>query len=298
LKEEVRQVENLLRRTIPRMIDIEILLESEQNVINADPSQIEQIIMNLGINARDAIPHGGKLTIETENVVLDEAYCKTHLGAIPGSYVMLSISDNGTGMNKDTLEHIFEPFYTTKDPGKGTGLGLAIIYGIVKDHGGYIVCDSELGKGTIFRIYFPVLEQDHIRHSEQQKIAEIRGGSETILLVDDDKPIRELAEEMLRRFGYTVIVAADGEKALEIYREKQAYISLVVLDLIMPGMGGHKCLEEILSVDPSQKVIIASGYSVVDSTNEALKSGAKSYLKKPYEIGPMLKVIRQVLDQA
>jgi len=298
LKEEVRQVENLLRRTIPRMIDIELLLKSEQNVINADPSQIEQIIMNLGINARDAIPHGGKLTIETDNVVLDEAYCKTHLGAVPGNYVMLSISDNGTGMDKDTLEHIFEPFYTTKDPGKGTGLGLAIIYGIVKDHGGYIVCDSELGKGTIFRIYFPMLEQDRIRHSEQQKIAEISGGSETILLVDDDKPIRDLAEEMLRRFGYTVITAADGEQALEIYREKQAYISLVVLDLIMPGMGGHKCLEEILNVDPSQKVIIASGYSVGGSTNEAVKSGAKSYLKKPYEIGPMLKAIRQVLDQA
>jgi two-component system cell cycle sensor histidine kinase/response regulator CckA len=254
--------------------------------------------MNLGINARDAMPGGGKLIIATENAVLDEEYSRTHLGAVPGNYVMLSISDNGTGMDKDTLEHIFEPFFTTKDPGKGTGLGLAIVYGIVKDHRGFIACYSELGEGTTFKIYFPVLAGDRMGRSEQQENAEIRGGTETILLVDDDNAVRELGEEMLRRFGYSVIAAADGEKALEIYREKQEYISLVILDLIMPGMGGHKCLEEILRVDHSQSVVIASGYSVADPTNEALKSGAKGYIKKPYEIGQMLKVIRQVLDQA
>jgi two-component system cell cycle sensor histidine kinase/response regulator CckA len=268
------------------------------NIINADPPQIEQVIMNLGINARDAMPGGGKLIIATENAVLDEEYSRTHLGAVPGNYVMLSISDNGTGMDKDTLEHIFEPFFTTKDPGKGTGLGLAIVYGIVKDHGGYIECRSELGEGTTFKIYFPVLERDRLGRSEQQENTEIKGGTETILLVDDDNAVRELGEEMLRRFGYSVIAAADGEKALEIYREKQEYISLVILDLIMPGMGGHKCLEEILRVDHSQSVVIASGYSVADPTNEALKSGTKGCIKKPYEIGQMLKVIRQVLDQA
>ena len=298
LKEEVRQVESLLRRTIPRMIDIELHLESDRNIINADASQIEQVIMNLGINARDAMPGGGKLIIETQNMVLDEEYCRTHLGAVPGHYVMLSISDNGTGMDKETLAHIFEPFYTTKDPGKGTGLGLAIVYGIVKDHRGYIACYSELGKGTIFRIYFPVvIERDRLGGSKLQENAEIRGGTETILLVDDDNSISELAEEILQRFGYTVIAASDGEEALEIYREKQEFISLVILDLIMPGMGGHKCLEEILRLDPSQKVIIASGYSFAAQTNEALKSGASGYLKKPYEIGPMLKMVRQVLDQ-
>jgi nitrogen-specific signal transduction histidine kinase/ActR/RegA family two-component response regulator len=298
LKKEVRQVENLLRRTIPRMIDIDLRLESEHNIINADPPQIEQAIMNLGINARDAMPGGGKLIIETENAVLDEKYSRTQLGAVPGNYVMLSISDNGTGMDKDTLEHIFEPFFTTKDPGKGTGLGLAIVYGIVKDHGGYIECRSELGEGTTFKIYFPVLERDRLGRSEQRENTEIKGGTETILLVDDENAVRELGEEMLRRFGYSVIAAADGEKALEIYREKQEYISLVILDLIMPGMGGHKCLEEILRVDHSQSVVIASGYSVADPTNEALKSGTKGCIKKPYEIGQMLKVIHQVLDQA
>jgi two-component system cell cycle sensor histidine kinase/response regulator CckA len=297
LKEEVRQVESLLRRTIPRMIDIELHMKSDFNIINADASQIEQVMMNLCINARDAMPGGGKLMIETENVNLDKAYCRTHLGAVPGNYVMLGISDNGTGMDKDTLEHIFEPFYTTKDPGKGTGLGLAIVYGIVKDHGGYIACYSELGEGTIFRIYFPVIERDRLEDSEQRENAEIRGGTDTILIVDDDQSIRELAEEMLRRFGYTVIAAADGEEALEIYRKRQMDISLVILDLIMPGMGGHKCLAEILRIDPSQRVIIASGYSAGGQTAEALKSGSKGYLKKPFKIGPMLKMVRQVLDQ-
>ena len=253
--------------------------------------------MNLGINARDAMPGGGKLVIETENVVLDEAYCRTHLGAIPGNYVLLSISDNGTGMDKDTLEHIFEPFYTTKDPGKGTGLGLAIVYGIVKDHRGYIACYSELGEGTIFRIYLPAIEQDHSEDSQQPENAEISGGTETILLVDDDQSIRELAEEMLRRFRYTVIGAANGEEALEIYRASKADIPLVILDLIMPGMGGHKCLVEVLKINPSQKVIIASGYSDGGQAAAALKGGSRGYIKKPFEIGPMLKMVRQVLDQ-
>jgi CheY-like chemotaxis protein len=254
--------------------------------------------MNLGINARDAMPDGGKLIIETENVVLDEDYCRKHLEADPGNYVMLTISDNGTGMDKDTLEHFFEPFYTTKDPGKGTGLGMAIVYGIVKNHGGYIECHSEFGEGTIFRIYFPVLEQDRLEPSAKQEKAEVRGGTETILLVDDDNSNRELAEEMLQRFGYTIIAAANGERALEIYREIQENISLVILDLIMPGMGGQKCLEEILRIDPSQRVIITSGYSFGDPTKKALKGGAKDYIKKPYEIGPVLTVIRRVLDQA
>jgi len=297
LKKEVRQIESLLRRTIPKMIDIEMHLKGDINIINADSSQIEQVIMNLGINARDAMPGGGKLVIETENVVLDEAYCRTHLGAVPGNYVVLSISDNGTGMDRDTLSHIFEPFYTTKDPGEGTGLGLAIVYGIVKDHRGYIACYSELGEGTIFRIYLPAIEQDHSEDSQQPENAEIRGGSETILLVDDDHAIRELAEEMLCRFGYTVIGAANAEEALEIYRASRADIPLIILDLIMPGMGGHKCLAELLKLDPAQKVIIASGYSAGGQAAESLRSGSKGYLKKPFEIGPMLKMVRRVLDQ-
>jgi two-component system cell cycle sensor histidine kinase/response regulator CckA len=297
LNQEVRQVEKLLRRTIPRMIDIELHLGSDLNIIHADAGQIEQVMMNLGINARDAMPNGGKLTIETENVALDEDYCRTHLEVAPGNYVMLSISDNGTGMDKGTLEHIFEPFYTTKGPGKGTGLGLAMVYGIVKSHGGNIMCYSEPGEGSIFRVYFPVIEENRVIGPDQQEIAEIRGGTETILLVDDEDSIRELGEEMLQRFGYTVFAAADGETALEIYRKKREHIALIILDLIMPGMGGQKCLEEILKIDAAQRVVIASGYSPNGSTRESLNRGAKGYIKKPYEMGPMLAMVREILDQ-
>ncbi|MBW1812303.1 MAG: response regulator [Deltaproteobacteria bacterium] len=298
LNQEAQQVEKLLRRTIPKMIDIELHLEKDLYIINADPAQIEQVMMNLGINARDAMPQGGKLMIETENVVLDEVYCRTHLEAVPGEYVMLSVSDNGTGIDKNTSEYIFDPFFTTKDPSKGTGLGLAMVYGIIQNHRGHISCYSEPGEGTIFKIYFPALKDNYIRHPEQQeKVEEIRRGTETILLVDDENPIRELAKEILSSFGYSVFAAADGESALEIYREKQKHISLIILDLIMPGMGGKKCLEEILKIDPSQKVVIVSGYSVNGSTRDLLKMGAKGYIKKPYEMGPMLAVVREVLDQ-
>jgi PAS domain S-box-containing protein len=298
LNQEVRQVEKLLRRTIPRMIDIELALRSDLHIIHADAAQIEQVMMNLGINARDAMPDGGKLTIETENVLLDEEYCRTHLDVAPGAYVMLSLSDNGVGMDKETLEHIFEPFYTTKAVGSGTGLGLAMVYGIVKSHKGSIMCYSEPGEGTIFRLYFPVAEEDRVRHPEEDEKAEVRGGNETILLVDDESFIRELAEDILRRFGYAVITASDGEMALEIYREKKASISLVILDLIMPGMGGERCLEEILKIDPSQKVVIASGYSPMGSTRHALQKGARAYAKKPYDVRSMMAMVREVLDQA
>jgi two-component system cell cycle sensor histidine kinase/response regulator CckA len=297
LNQEVQQVEKILRRTIPRMIDIELHLGSDLSIIHADAGQIEQVIMNLGINARDAMPNGGHLTIETKNVVLDQDYCKTHLEVTPGNYVMLSMSDNGIGMSRVTQEHIFEPFYTTKGPGKGTGLGLAMVYGIVKGHGGNIVCQSKPGEGTVFRIYFPVIEEGRESGPDEQAFAEIRGGTETILLVDDEDSIRELGGEMLRRFGYTVLVAVDGETALEIYREEKENIALIILDLIMPGMGGQKCLEKVLEIDPAQRVLIASGHSPNGSTRESLQGGASGYVKKPYELRPMLAMVRQILDR-
>lgn len=296
LSQEVKQVKKLLKRTIPKMINIELHLQKNINSINADPAQIEQVLMNLCINASDAMPQGGNLTIKTENVVFDKEYCRIHLEAVPGDYVMLSVSDNGIGIDKATLEFIFDPFFTTKDPSKGTGLGLAMVYGIVKNHQGHINCYSEPGQGTIFRIYFPVLQENHIRRPEIQEKSEIKGGTETILLIDDEDPIRELAKEILGNFGYSVFEAADGENALEIYKEKKKHISLIILDLIMPGMGGKKCLDEILEINPSQKVIISTGYSVNGSMQELLKKGAKGYIKKPYEMRPMLAAVREVLD--
>ena len=298
LNQELEQVRNLLERTIPKMIAIELHLEDHLNVIRADPAQLEQVIMNLGVNARDAMPDSGKLVFETENATLDQEYCKAHLGARPGRYVLLSISDTGQGMDRETLEHIFEPFFTIKEVGSGTGLGLAMVYGIIKGHGGYIMCYSEPGEGTTFKIYLPVMEGVPARNETEtnRNAAVPEGGRETILLVDDEEILRDIGKDILVKFGYTVLLAADGESALELYRENPEDISLVILDIVMPGMGGKKCLEEILKVNPQAKVVMASGYSINGRVKEVLDGGARAFIKKPYELKQMLAEVRKVLD--
>jgi len=295
---EVKQVQKLLKRTIPKMISIELHLQEDLQVVNADPAQVEQVMMNLAVNARDAMPEGGKLIIETENVLFDKQYCKTHPGAVPGQYVCLSITDTGHGMDQATVDHIFEPFYTTKEVGKGTGLCLSMVYGIVKSHRGYIMCYSEPGEGTTFKIYLPAVESEsREQKAEPEKEAEIKGGEETILLVDDEELLRDIGKEILEEFGYTVCTASDGETALKQYSEKKDEISLVILDLMMPVMGGKQCLEQILAMDPDAKVVIASGYSVNGPTRTTLEAGAMGFIKKPFELKQMLKVVREVLDQ-
>jgi PAS domain S-box-containing protein len=297
LNREVLNVKELLLRTIPKMIEIKLHLAGNLKTINADPGQIEQILMNLAVNAKDSMPEGGKLVIETENTLLDEKYCETHLGAKRGEYVLLTISDTGQGMNKETLEHIFEPFYTTKGVGEGTGLGLAMVYGLVKSHHGYITCYSEPGEGTAFKIYLPVIEQE--RESVEPKETEIPiiRGTGTILLVDDEDFIRDLGQRILTEFGYTALTAADGETALELYSKERQRIDLVILDLIMPGIGGRKCLNKLLEIDPQANVLIASGYSQNGPTREILQAGAKGFVSKPYEIKQLLGAVRKVLDQ-
>lgn len=296
INQELMQVTEMLGHTIPKMIAIEVNLGKDIKIINADKTQIEQIIMNLAINARDAMPDGGKVIFETKNVFIDEGYMKTHLGAVPGSYVLLSVSDTGYGIDKESVEHIFEPFYTTKERGKGTGLGLAMVYGIVKSHYGYIMCYSEEGEGTTFKIYFPVMEIETKELQNQEKTMDVRGGNETLLIVDDEENLREIGKEMLAKFGYTTLTAANGEEALKIYRKRKDEIELIIMDLIMPGIGGKKCLEEIIKIDPHARVIIASGYSDNGHTQEIFTAGAKGFINKPYDINQILKVIREVLD--
>jgi len=297
LNQEVIQVHELLQRIIPKMIDIELNLAEDIKIINADPMHLEQIMMNLGINAKDSMPDGGKLVFETKNIILDEEYCKAHTGAVTGEYVLLAISDAGHGMDKEILEHIFEPFFTTKEIGKGTGLGLAMVYGIVKSHNGYIVCYSEPGLGTVFKIHFPVLEEANVELSvESEKGAEIRGGHETILLVDDEKSLLVLGQDMLRKHGYTTITTESGERAIEIYKREKDRIDLVILDIGMPGIGGYKCLQKLLKINPEIKVIMASGYT--DSNKvEALEYGAAGFICKPYRLTDMLDTLRKLLDQ-
>ena len=299
LNQEIRQSENLLERTIPKMVSIETRLGDNLRIINGDPVQIEQMIMNICINARDAMPDGGRLIIESRETFLDAAYCNFYVDIVPGEYVMLKISDNGSGMDRETLEHIFEPFYTTKKTGKGTGLGLSMVYGIVKNHGGHITCNSEPAKGTTFEIYFPVIEEIPADHLDQEDDSDdVPHGVETILLVDDEDYLRELGYQMLSRFGYSVLTAPDGETALEIFQENNHDIALIIMDLIMPGMGGKACIQKMLKLDPNTKVIIASGYSVDSLTKEKLDSMAKGYISKPFELKQMLGLVRDVLDES
>ncbi|MBW1840349.1 MAG: response regulator [Deltaproteobacteria bacterium] len=297
LRQQIRHALKLIERTIPKMVDIKLHLGEDAKIINADPVQLEQILMNLGINARDAMPDGGNLTFEIKNVVLGASDTDTQLGCTPGEYVRLIVSDTGCGMEKEVIEHIFEPFFTTKGTEQGSGLGLAMVYGIVKNHGGFITCSSEPEQGATFEIYFPALtSQEKAVGSDTEEDGELPGGSETILLVDDDEIILKLGVEVLEKQGYTIIKAKNGEEAIDIYSAKKDRIDLLILDLNMPGMGGNKCLGELLIIDPKVKVVIASGYSDTKRVRETLESGAAGFIRKPYQVADMLKKIRSVLD--
>ena len=297
LSHEVVNVRRILERTIPKMIEFELNLAEDLRTVNADPGQVEQVLMNLAVNAKDAMPDGGRLIIETENITLGENDCRFHRVPRPGDYVRLTVSDTGHGIDEDALDHIFEPFYTTKGPGKGTGLGLATVYGIVESHDGYITAHSKLGEGSTFKIYLPVVESGKGIVQLGERSTALQGGTETILLVDDEESIRNLGRQILEAFGYRVLIAADGESALQIYREAEEEISMVILDLIMPGMGGRRCLEELLNMNSEVRVAIASGYSPDGPTREVLLNGARGFVSKPYELKHMLKQVRRVLDQ-
>jgi PAS domain S-box-containing protein len=297
LNSEVVQIVKMLGRMIPKMVNIEIKLAGNLKPVNADPVQIEQIMMNLGVNARDAMPDGGNLIFETENIALDAEFCKTHLGTTPGEYVLLTVSDTGHGMEKEVRTHIFEPFFTTKEAGKGTGLGLAMVYGIVQSHGGYLTCESEAGRGTTFRIYFPAAELKTQEPEVKEESLPFKGGNETILLVDDEESIRNSGEEMLASVGYKVLTAPDGESALEILNRQKENIAMVILDLILPGMGGRQCLEEILKINPRAQVIVTSGYSMEGSAKETIDTKAKGFVSKPYDGRELLSFVREVLDK-
>ena len=295
LNEQIEHVKSLLVRTIPKMVKIELLLSDETNSVKAGAIQMEQVLMNLAVNAKDAMPDGGTLTIKTESVDLDEEYCRLHLGSEPGRYVLLLVSDTGQGMDKETLKHIFEPFYTTKETGRGTGLGLAMVYGIVKQHGGYITCYSEPGLGTTFKIYLPVTMAEVETPAPIEKPTPTRG-SETILLVDDEEPIRALGKRILERSGYHVLTAVNGKEALSIYAKEKDAIRLVILDLIMPEMGGNECLKRLLKINRDAKVLISSGYSAGGESKDAKETGARGFVGKPYNMMQMLEAVRQTLD--
>jgi PAS domain S-box-containing protein len=296
LNQKVQNVKELLRRTIPKMIDIELQLTDDLRFVHADPTHVEQMLMNLVVNAKDAMPDGGKLIIKTENVILNEEFCKIHPDANPWMYALLTVADNGHGIDKETLDHIFEPFYTTKEVGKGTGLGLAMVYGIVKSHRGFVSCSSQPGEGTTFKVYLPTVEQEVEMVEEKKTKASVKGGKEKILLVDDEEIIRDLGVQILGEFGYAVLTAPNGESALELYRNKPNEIDLVILDLFMPGMGGMRCLEELLKINPHVRIIISSGYVVNGSTEKTIEERTRGYISKPFDREQILSLIREALD--
>ncbi len=297
LNQAVEQIRRLLLRTLPKMIEIKTVLPEDLKLIHADIGQIEQVILNLAVNAKDAMPNGGRLLIESKSVVVSgESYLRT-LDINPGAYVVLSVSDTGRGMNKEVLSHIFEPFYTTKGPKGGTGLGLAMVYGIVKEHRGHITCYSEPEHGTTFNIYLPAIDENEAEHVELTDEEKPLGGTETILLVDDEEPLRDLGTRMLSRAGYDVLTAANGKEALDVLAMNSGKtISLVILDLIMPEMDGRQCLERLLRMDPGTRILISSGFSDFQTVRLEMGNRARGYVAKPFRSTDLLKTVRNVLD--
>ncbi len=299
LNQEVQNAARLLERTLSKNIEIERYLEEDLFKIQADSIQLEQILINLAINARDAMPEGGKLIFSTRNFTIDADTRKGCPEMKPGDYVLLSISDTGSGMSEKVRQHIFEPFFTTKEKGKGTGLGLAMVYGIVKNHGAHISCYSHAGQGTTFKIYFPVPETPV--HTDAAKEIRESGmvfrGSETILLVDDEPIILDIGDEILGQYGYKVLKAGGGEEAVQLYKNHKNRIDLVILDYNMPGIDGGRCLQELLKINPLVKVLMASGYALNDQIRATLSAGAAGFIGKPYQLKEILQQVRSVLDQ-
>ena len=295
LNERVTQIRAILDHTIPKMIDIKIDLAPELYTINADPVQIEQIILNVAINAHQAMPDGGKLSITTANTCLDAAFCAKHLKATQGPNVMLKIVDTGIGVDQATLERVFEPFFTTKEVGQGTGLGLSTVYGIIQSHGAYIECLSISGKGTEFSIYFPAIaHQQELLDIPTEEDFEL-GKNETVLIVDDEDIVREIGTEILSVHGYAPLTAASGEEAIQIYSENKDKIDIVIMDLNMPGMGGFNSIRELKTLDPNVCILVASGYIPTDSVKQATELGADGFISKPFQIHNLLKKVRETL---
>ncbi|MEW5721918.1 MAG: ATP-binding protein [Thermodesulfobacteriota bacterium] len=298
LNREVTQAVSLLERIIPKMIGIELDLAEDLRPVNGDPFQIEQVIMNLGANARDAMPRGGRLIFQTRNVTLSKEQARLQPGLAPGEHVRLRVTDTGQGMDKETAAHAFEPFFTTKGVGQGTGLGLSMVYGIIADHGGRITCQSRPGQGTTFEVLLPArLSGEAVPLDEDEAALEGLRGDETIMVVDDEKAIVDVARELLSQQGYRVVSAVSGEGALSLYREKAKEIDLVILDLGMPGMGGLRCVEGILALNPEAKVVIASGYQSDDWKEASRAAGALGFVGKPYRLVDLLSTVRRILNQ-
>lgn len=294
----ITQMSSMLRRLIGEDIEISINTPADLGLIHADSSKIQQIILNLIVNARDAMPSGGKLTVETLNVDFEEPYIKDHPVATSGPYVMLAISDNGTGMDAKTQARIFEPFFTTKAKGKGSGFGLATVYGIVKQSSGYIWVYSEPAKGTTFKIYLPRIQAERLNAPAPKVQISGFSGSETILVVEDEASVRTLAVRILKDHGYHVLEAANGSEALQIAKEYAGKLHMIVTDVIMPGMSGKMMIAQLEAEQPNVKVLYISGYTDNSIVHHGILDSNVAFLQKPFSIEGLVRKVREVLDTA
>jgi two-component system cell cycle sensor histidine kinase/response regulator CckA len=292
----VSDMEKMLPRLLGEDIAVSIKLDPELGSVKADQGQVEQVVMNLAVNARDAMPEGGRLVITTANVELDQAYARHHPGAKPGRCVMLAVTDSGIGMSSETLAHIFEPFFTTKEVGKGTGLGLATVYGVVKQSGGYLWVDSQLGKGASFQIFLPRIDEAVAPRSAGPSQEENLRGNETVLLVEDADALRKLARSFLLDHGFQVLPASNGEEAMEVARKHNGPIHLLLTDVVMPGMNGRALADKLLARLPQLKVVYISGYTDSFIAGHGVLEEGTHLLHKPFTEAALIWKIREVLD--
>jgi signal transduction histidine kinase len=295
LNDTVREMEQMLTRVLGENVQLTTHLDLTLGMVNADPGQVQQVLMNLALNARDAMPSGGKLRIETSNATLDATYMKQHGATEPGEYVMFAVRDTGVGMDRETQARIFEPFFTTKENGKGTGLGLAMVYGIVKQSGGYVWVYSEPGQGTTFKVYLPRVDQS-VRpiHRDAVRIDDLRG-TETVLLVEDEEPVREVSARLLRRAGYTVIEACDGNNALAAFNDNKRSIDILVTDMMMPGMGGRELARAVRASSREMPIVFMSGYTDDEELRKSLLDSRSAFIEKPFTPELLLAKLREAL---
>jgi two-component system cell cycle sensor histidine kinase/response regulator CckA len=291
----VVDMEKMLRRLIGEDIDIRIVTEPDVGRVEADPSQIEQVVMNLALNARDAMPEGGTLTIETANVDLDERYADAHAAVEPGSYVVLTVTDDGCGIDRETQARIFEPFFTTKERGKGTGLGLSTVYGIVKQSGGYVWVYSDVSQGTTFRVYLPRVDGTAVTPESSAPSERVISGSETVLVAEDEDTVRAVVARVLRRQGYSVLEARDGDEALRMCREHIGPIHLILTDVIMPQVSGAQLAQQSGVLRPESKVLLMSGYTGGELERRGVVAERVAFLQKPFTPAELAQKVREVL---
>jgi two-component system, cell cycle sensor histidine kinase and response regulator CckA len=296
LNDTVSGMLKMLRQLIGEDIDLVWMPGHGLRAVKIDPSQIDQILANLMVNARDAIAGVGKVTIEAENVVFDEAYCAEHAGFVPGEYVMLAVSDNGCGMDKEILEHLFEPFFTTKEVGKGTGLGLATVYGIVKQNDGFINVYSEPGEGTTFRIYLPRFGSEAVEDLKEGAREMVRMGTETVLLVEDDDAILQTARSMLERLGYRVLSANSITRAIDLAETHAGQIHLLITDVVMPELNGRDLARRLAHIRPRMKTLFMSGYSATVIAHRGVLDQGMRFIQKPFSIKELAAGVREALD--